>query len=48
MKITYELTEEDRYKILKREPLLFDYDVLKELAAVKCYTKVVTGVANGI
>ncbi len=25
--------EEDRYKILKREPLLFDYDVLKELAA---------------
>ncbi len=26
-------TEQDRYKILRQEPLLFDYDVLRELTA---------------
>lgn len=33
MLVSAMFTEQDRYKILRREPLLFDYDVLRELTA---------------
>ncbi len=33
MLVSAMFTEQDRYKILRQEPLLFDYDVLRELTA---------------